>query len=89
MRTVVAIIEKNGDVLSFARNLEHDCKRIGYPTGQCYELCEGCQPHNHAEQLALRAERYPGATLHLFGHTYACEPCKTACADAGVAITIH
>ena len=88
MRLVVAVIVKNREVLSIGDNL-HECLREGYPTGQGYELCKGCDYPNHAEAKALWDAIEPeGATLYLFGHTYACEPCKEACAKAGVTINL-
>lgn len=76
-RLVIAVIVKEGMVLSFGTN-EHECKRVGMPTGEGYELCEGCQYQNHAEAKALfgwAVGYFKGATLYLFGHEYICKPC--------------
>lgn len=66
----------------------HECERVkqGIPTGQGYELCEGCHPKNHAERRAItRAlEKAQGADLYLWGHWWACEPCWQAMLDAGI-----
>jgi len=83
-RIVVAVVVKDGLVVSYATN-EHKepCKRMGYPTGEGYELCKGCQYDNHAEYKATRGDVNDG-TLYLIGHTYACEPCKESCNQAGI-----
>jgi deoxycytidylate deaminase len=89
-RLVVAIVVKDGEVLSYATNKHKEsCKRVGYPTGEGYELCEGCNYPNHAEVKALQGIDAKGATLHLFGHYYACEPCNRAITEAGVEIELH
>ena len=86
MRTVVAIIVKDGQILSVGSN-EHkgECGREGYPSGEGYELCEWCNYGNHAEANAVRGRTFPkGAKVLLFGHTYACEPCKEAVRKSGI-----
>lgn len=87
MRTTIAVIVRDGLVVSFATN-EHKepCKREGYPTGVGYELCDGCNYPNHAEYKAVRGVK--GGILYLLGHTYACEPCKEAMREAGVELRI-
>lgn len=84
-RVVLAVLVDNGEVVSYATN-EHEepCKRVGYPTGEGYELCEYCDYPNHAERKAV--EGMCGGDLYVFGHTYACEPCKEACKIAHVNI---
>lgn len=90
MRKVVAVVVKDGAVLSYASN-EHKepCKREGYPTGVGYELCADCNYPNHAEYKAVQGRDVKGATLFLFGHTYACEPCKKAMVEAGVTLSLN
>ena len=90
MRTVLAVIVKDGRVLAHATNPQHDCKREGYPTGKGYELCEGCQPKNHAEFRAadFLKENPRGAILYLFGHTYACKSCEEVCERLGIKINL-
>lgn len=89
MRRVLAVIVRGDELLSWATNLQHECKREGYPTGEGYELCEGCQPHNHAEQLALKTDKeLTGAILYLFGHYYACKPCVKSAKARGVQIVL-
>ena len=75
-RTVIAIIVKDGMVVSYATN-EHKepCKRIGYPTGEGYELCKWCDYPNHAEYKASQGIR--DAKCYLIGHYYACDSCKS------------
>lgn len=69
----------------------HGCKRVelGIPTGQGYELCEGCHPKNHSEQKAIADARAQGsstrkAILYLWGHWWCCEPCWQAMTAAGI-----
>ncbi len=90
MRITVALVVKDSEIISVGTN-EHKepCKREGYPSGEGYELCEYCQYANHAEANAVRGKTFRGAKVLLFGHYYACEECKKACKEAGVAkITI-
>jgi tRNA(Arg) A34 adenosine deaminase TadA len=64
------------------------CPRKGMPTGTGYELCVSiCQQQGHAEVMALLAagKHAQGGTLHVNGHTYACEACKGAARLAGIA----
>lgn len=85
MRTTVAIVVRDGEIISVGTN-EHKepCKREGYPTGEGYELCEYCQYTNHAEYNAVRHSDVKGGRLYLFGHYYACEPCKKECQLQGI-----
>lgn len=88
MRKVIAVIVKNGEVLSWATNDHDNCKREGYPTGEGYELCEGCDYPNHAEVKALRGIDAKGATMYLFGHYYACDNCDEVIKNAGVTLKL-
>jgi deoxycytidylate deaminase len=70
---------------------EHGCERVrlNIPTGQDYELCEGCSPKNHGEPRAIadaQAHNNPtkDADLYLWGHWWCCEPCWNAMLDAGI-----
>ena len=91
-----SVIVKNGEVIGRGANgsdfhKTHECERVkqGIPTGQGYELCEGCHPKNHSEPRAiaqaisykLKAE---GSDLYLWGHWWCCEPCWNAIEAAGV-----
>jgi dCMP deaminase len=70
----------------------HGCERVrlGIPTGQKYELCEGCHPKNHSEPRAIQNAKdagkdTKGANLYLWGHWWCCEPCWNAMISAGIA----
>ena len=69
------------------------CERVrkNIPTGQRYELCEGCHPKNHSEPRAIvdALHNHPKkdlskAELYLWGHWWACEPCWNAMMAAGI-----
>lgn len=71
----------------------HGCERVrlGIPTGQRYDLCEGCNPKNHAEAKAIvdaikngHKDQLQGATAYVWGHWWCCEPCTTAMINAGI-----
>ena len=91
-----AVIVKEGTVIGRGANgsdyhKEHGCERVkrGIPTGQSYELCEGCDPKNHAEPRAIADAKKNGydthgANLYLWGHWWACEPCWNAMIEAGI-----
>jgi len=91
-----AAIVKNGEVVGRGANgsdyhKTHGCERVrrGIPTGEQYELCEGCHPKNHAEPRALadakkNGHNLRGADLYLWGHWWACEPCWDAMIGAGI-----
>lgn len=69
----------------------HMCERVrlGIPTGQGYELCEGCHPKNHSEPKAIKNTREngndpSGADIYLWGHWWCCEPCWNSMQEAGI-----
>lgn len=69
----------------------HECERVkrGIPTGQQYELCEGCHPKNHSEPRAINEAKAQGldtngADLYLWGHWWCCKPCWNAIQEAGI-----
>lgn len=69
----------------------HECERVkcGMPTGQGYELCEGCHPKHHAEPRAIadalaQGHETKGADLYLWGHWWCCEPCWRAMIEANI-----
>jgi len=70
----------------------HGCERVrlGIPTGQGYELCEGCSPKNHGEPRAIANAHEHGVTdlngadLYLWGHWWCCEPCWNSMLEAGI-----
>ena len=90
------VIVKNGKIIGRGANgsnyhKEHGCERVrrGIPTGQGYELCEGCSPKNHSEPQAIANARAngkdpSGAEAYLWGHWWCCEPCWTALTEAGI-----
>lgn len=91
-----SLIVKNDKVIGRGANgsTYHDkygCERVrlGIPTGQGYELCEGCNPKNHGEPKAIadagkNQQDTHGAELYLWGHWWCCEPCWNAMREAGI-----
>lgn len=98
-----AVIVVDGVVVARAANgstyhEEHECERVkrGIPTGQGYELCEGCHPKNHAEVSAvkdlrgkldddaLETFRNAQTTLYLHGHWWLCEYCSRTMEEVGI-----
>lgn len=82
-----SILLKQNEVIAMAANgsdfhKNNICQRIvlKMPTGQGYELCEGCHPKNHSEAKAIRQSNIENrnpqdADLYLWGHWWCCEPC--------------
>ena len=74
------VIVKDGVIIGHGANGStyhdnHECERVklGIPTGQGYELCEGCHPKNHGEPKAIKeaqenGEDVNGADVYLWGH---------------------
>lgn len=91
-----AVLVKDGIIVGYGANgstyhEEHGCerKRQGIPTGERYDLCEGCHPKNHSEPKAIadarsRGEDTHGADLYLYGHWWCCKPCWDAMIAAGI-----
>lgn len=87
-----AVLVKDDRIISRAANgseyhTTHECERVrqGIPTGQGYELCEGCHPKNHAERRVVeQGTDTKGADLYLWGHWWACEPCWQAMIQGGI-----
>lgn len=91
-----SVLVQGGVIFASAANgsdyhKNHECERVkqGIPTGQGYELCEGCHPKNHSEQSVIRralesGHFTEGADLYLWGHWWCCEPCWNAMVDAGI-----
>lgn len=90
------VLVKDGKIIGYGANGSdyHDkygCERVrrGIPTGQGYELCEGCHPKNHSEPRAIadakaRGNDTNGAEAYLWGHYWCCESCWNAMLAAGV-----
>lgn len=82
-----AVIVKDGVVIGRGANgsTYHEnnvCERVvqNCPSGQGYELCEGCHPKNHSEPSAILNAKENGADpagsdIYLWGHWWCCEPC--------------
>jgi deoxycytidylate deaminase len=95
---VVAVVDGAETVIGEGANGSayhetHECERVkqNMPSGQGYELCEGCHPKNHAEPSAIEnakengyEDKLSGSSLYLWGHWWCCEPCWTAMIEAGV-----
>ncbi|MBL8158488.1 hypothetical protein JNK62_03070 [bacterium] len=92
-----SVIVKDGIVIGRGANgsdyhKSHVCERVRrkMPTGEGYELCEGCHPKNHSEPRAVadaqaQGHDTKGADLYLYGHWWACVPCWDAIMEAGIA----
>ena len=95
-----SVVVKNGRILGRGANGStyhdtHECERVkrGIPTGQGYELCEGCHPKNHSEPTAIHdaltrhtVAELQGAELYLWGHWWCCEWCWQAMLEAGIRV---
>lgn len=91
-----SVLVKDNEIIARAANgsdfhKHNECERVkrGIPTGQGYELCEGCHPKNHSEQSAIKYAKdrgvdIAGADLYLWGHWWCCEPCWNAMIQAGI-----
>ena len=91
-----SLIVKGGEIIGRGANGStyhetHECERVKQkiPTGQGYELCEGCHPKNHSEPKAIENAKDSGydtngADLYLWGHWWCCEPCWYAMISAGI-----
>lgn len=91
-----AVIVKDDEMIgvgSIGNNPAHikGCVRVELhmPTGQGYDLCDGCSPKNHSERQAVfdamkQGHDATGADLYLWGHWWACEPCWKAMIEAGI-----
>lgn len=93
-----SVVVYDGEVIGYGANgsdyhNKYGCERVkrGIPTGEGYELCEGCHPKNHSEPKAIKdaKEKNPGvdlskSDLYLWGHWWACKPCWGAIEKAGI-----
>jgi len=85
-----SLLVKDGKIIGRGANGStyhdtHECERVkcGIPTGQGYELCEGCHPKNHGEPKAIadalaHGHDVRGAEVYMWGHWWCCEPCWNA-----------
>jgi len=91
-----AVIVKNGEIIGKGANGSEVHEKFGcerkkrnIPTGEGYDLCEGCHPKNHAEQSAIldvqrKNLETQNADLYLWGHFWCCESCWDAMIKAGI-----
>ena len=91
-----SVVVKDGKIVGRGANGStyhetHECERVKQkmPTGQGYELCEGCHPKNHSEPKAIKNAQDAGydthdADLYLWGHWWCCEPCWNAIIKGGI-----
>nr|AIA18240.1 Cytidine and deoxycytidylate deaminase zinc-binding region [uncultured bacterium] len=82
-----SVIVKDNKIIGIGANgsdfhKKNECVRVikKIPTGQGYELCEGCHPKNHSEQRAIKDalsknNDIEGADLYLWGHWWCCQWC--------------
>lgn len=91
-----AVVVKNNEVTgigSLGNNPVHidGCVRVklNMPTGQGYDLCEGCGPKFHSEPSAIRDAQEKGkdtkdADLYLWGHWWCCKDCWDTMISSGI-----
>ncbi len=91
-----SVVVKGGHIIGRGANgshyhREHGCERVRrhIPTGERYDLCEGCHPKNHSEPKAIadafsHGEDTRTADLYLYGHFWCCKPCWDAMLAAGI-----
>lgn len=90
-RTVIAVIMKDNELISFGLNWvrvpQKDCPRIGLKTGEGYELCKYiCKQYAHAEVDAclLAGTNAKGSDLYLIGHYKSCKNCIDTMKSYGI-----
>jgi deoxycytidylate deaminase len=91
-----SVLVKDGIVIGRGANgsnyhLHHECERVKQkiPTGQGYDLCEGCHPKNHSEPKAILNAKENGfdtngADIYLWGHWWCCKPCWDKMIETGI-----
>lgn len=91
-----SVIVKDNKIIGIGANgsdyhEKHGCyrKEHNLPTGEGYELCEGCSPKNHGEAQAIKdalskGNNPNGADLYLWGHWWCCKPCWDAMINSGI-----
>ena len=91
-----AVLVKQNQIVGYGANgsdyhKKYGCERVrlGIPTGQGYELCEGCSPANHSEPRVVAAAQAKGvdtegAVIYLWGHWWCCEACWKTMIKAGI-----
>ena len=90
------VLVRDGEIIGRGANGSNyhetnGCERVrqNIPTGQGYELCEGCSPKNHSEPRAIadaesQGKQTEGADAYLWGHWWCCEPCWSSMIKAGI-----
>ena len=87
-----AVLVRDGEIIAAGANgstyhEQYGCarKEKNIPTGEGYELCEGCHPKNHAEQTAIaNCENPSGADCYLWGHWWCCQSCWEKMMASGI-----
>lgn len=91
-----SLLVKDGKVIGRGANGSnyhdtHGCERVrqNIPTGEGYELCEGCHPKNHGEPKAIadataNGNDPNGGTMYLWGHWWCCKPCWDSMVEHGI-----
>jgi deoxycytidylate deaminase len=91
-----SVLVLNNEIIALAANGSdfhkyNECERVklGIPTGQGYDLCEGCHPKNHSEQSVIREAKNLGlqtfgADIYLWGHWWCCESCWNVMIQSGI-----
>jgi deoxycytidylate deaminase len=91
-----SVIVKNDEVIGIGANgstyhQTHECERVkrNIPTGEGYELCEGCHPKNHGEGRAIadaetKGNDMKGADLYMWGHWWCCKNCWEKMITSGI-----
>lgn len=83
------IIGKGANGSDYHEKYGCERKRLNIPTGEGYDLCDGCHPKNHAEQKAIadankNNRTTEGADLYLHGHWWCCQSCWGKMIEAGI-----
>ncbi|MEM4242285.1 MAG: deaminase [Candidatus Woesearchaeota archaeon] len=91
-----AFVVRGGEIIGRGANgskyhEQYGCerKRLNMPTGQGYELCEGCHPKNHSESRAIAYAKEAGhnpenADIYIWGHWWICEQCWGSILEARI-----
>ena len=74
------ILGKGANGSDYHKKFPYERVRLQIPTGQKYELCEGCHPKNHSERSAINNanllhNNIEKADLYLWGHWWCCASC--------------
>ncbi len=91
-----AVVVKNEKIIGSGANGSEIHEKFGcerkkqnIPTGEGYDLCEGCHPKNHAENSAIldvkkNNKKTENTDLYLWGHWWCCKDCWDAMISAGI-----